>query len=520
MKKMPVAHVLKRAELADSRKDLWRSIYEECYEFALPQRNLYSGQYEGKTPGQHKRARVFDSTAINSTQRFANRIQSGLFPPYRKWMQLTPGSDIPKDRRKEVADALDIYSDKFFEILRQTNFDLAISEMLLDMAVGTGVMLIMPGDKDTPVRFTAVPQYLVSFEEGQHGTVDNVYRKLRVKGEAITTQWKDAKIPADLQVKIDRKPEEEIDLLEATIFNYSTGAVCYYVLEPKGKNELVYRELKKSSPWVVGRYMKVAGEVYGRGPLVNALPDIKTLNKVKELLLKNASISVAGVYTAADDGVLNPATIKIAPGAIIPVARNGGPQGESLRPLRSGGDFNVSQLVINDLVNAIKKMLLDDTLPPDTMSARSATEVAERMKELAQNIGPAYGRLITEVMQPIVRRTMEVLDEMGIIDFPLKVDGTEVKVVPTGSLAQAQNMQEVNDVLQFVQVAGQVGLGAQLAINQEELADYLADRLGVPSYLINSKEQRQAIMAQMAQAAQMAQTAQQGGAEQPQAQEV
>ncbi len=70
-----------------------------------------------------------------------------------------------------------------------------------------------------------------------------------------------------LQVKIDRKPEEEIDLLEATIYNYSTGAVCYYVLEPKGKNEIVYRELKKSSPWVVGRYMKVAGEVYGRGPL-------------------------------------------------------------------------------------------------------------------------------------------------------------------------------------------------------------------------------------------------------------
>lgn len=507
MSKMSVREVLKRSELADARKDLWRSIYEECYEFALPQRNLYSGHYEGKTPGQNKRARVFDSTAINSTQRFANRIQSGLFPPYRKWMQLTPGSEIPANKRKQVADALDIYSDKFFEILRQTNFDLAISEMLLDMAVGTGVMLIMPGDEDVPVRFTAVPQYLVAFEEGQHGVVDNLYRKLRVKGEAITTQWKDAKIPPQLQAKIDRKPEDEVDLLEATIHDYARRTVSYYVIDPKSKEELVYRVLKKSSPWVVGRYMKVAGEVYGRGPLINALPDIKTLNKVKELLLKNASISVAGVYTAADDGVLNPATIKIAPGAVIPVARNGGPQGESLRPLRSGGDFNVSQLVINDLVNAIKKMLLDDTLPPDTMSARSATEVAERMKELSQNIGPAYGRLITEVMQPIVRRTMEVLDEMGILDFPLRIDGTEVKVVPTGSLAQAQNMQEVNDVLQFVQVATNVGLGAQLAIKQDALADYLADRLGVPSYLLNSKEEREQIAAQLAEAAQ----AQMGG---------
>ena len=76
---------MKRAEKADARKDQWRSIYEECYEFALPQRNLYSGFYDGKSPGQDKMARVFDATAINSTQRFANRIQSALFPPYRNW---------------------------------------------------------------------------------------------------------------------------------------------------------------------------------------------------------------------------------------------------------------------------------------------------------------------------------------------------------------------------------------------------------------------------------------------------
>ena len=67
-------------------------------------------------------------------------------------------------------------------------------------------------------------------------------------------------------------------------------------------------------------------------------------NKTLELLLKNASLAIAGVYTAADDGVLNPATLKIIPGAIIPVARNGGPQGESLRPLPRAGDFNVSAI--------------------------------------------------------------------------------------------------------------------------------------------------------------------------------
>ena len=80
--------VMKRADLAQRRSDQWRNLYEECYEFALPQRNLYDGNFEGGTVGQPKMERVFDSTAINSTQRFANRLQSTLFPPYRNWCRL------------------------------------------------------------------------------------------------------------------------------------------------------------------------------------------------------------------------------------------------------------------------------------------------------------------------------------------------------------------------------------------------------------------------------------------------
>ena len=65
----------------------------------------------------------------------------------------------------------------------------------------------------------------------------------------------------------------------------------------------------------------------GRGPCLYALPDIKTLNKVTELTLKNASISIGGVFTAVDDGVLNPQTISITPGAVIGVSSNGGARG-------------------------------------------------------------------------------------------------------------------------------------------------------------------------------------------------
>lgn len=492
--------IIKRQLKADARKEEWRQIYEECYEYALPQRNLYDGYYEGKTPGRNKMVRVFDATAINSTQRFANRIQSALFPPYRAWCELNPGNNIPEDRRREIREALEIYTERMFDVVRQTNFDLAMSEFLLDLCVGTAVMLIQPGDEDAPVRFVPVPQYLVSLEEGPHGTVDNVYRKLRIRGEAIQRQWPDADIPARLQKEIEESPDKEIELIEATVFNVDEDVYCYHLIWQKDKmgDELVYRTMTVS-PWIVARFMKVPGEVYGRGPLVTALPDIKTLNKVKELVLKNASIAVSGVYTAADDGVLNPQSIQIVPGAIIPVARNGGPQGESLRPLRSAADFNTSQLVINDLVSSIKRMLFDDSLPPDNMSARSATEIVQRMKELSQNLGSAYGRLITEVLTPIVRRVLYVMDEMNIIDLPLSVDGMEVKVVPTSPLAQAQNLDDLEKVLQFGQIAAQFGQIGQMAVNQEEMLEYIAVKMGVPQSLLTTPEQREQMIQQMQQ---------------------
>lgn len=510
MARISPQEILKRQEKADARKEEWRTIYEECYEFALPQRNLYDGNYEGKSVGQSKMARVFDSTAINATQRFANRIQSALFPPYRAWCTLEPGDDIPPDRKAEIREALQIYTQRMFSVVRQTNFDLAISEFLLDLCVGTAVMLIQPGDEDAPVRFIPVPQYLVSLEEGPHGTIDNVYRKLRIRGEAIQRQWPDADIPARLQQEIDKKPEAEIDLIEATVFNVDEDIYCYHLIWPKDKmaEELVYRTMKVS-PWIVARFMKVPGEVYGRGPLVTALPDIKTLNKVKELVLKNASLAVSGVYTAADDGVLNPQTIRIVPGAIIPVARNGGAQGESLRPLRSATDFNTSQLVINDLVMNIKKMLYDDSLPPDNMSARSATEIVQRMKELSQNLGSAYGRLITEAMTPLVRRILEVMDQMDIIDLPLEVNGLQVRVVPTSPLAQSQNMDDMDAVLQFAQIAQAFGPAGQMAINQEEMLTYIAEKMGVPQTLLNSPEEKEMIMQQMQDQAAQAQQMQQ-----------
>lgn len=509
MARLNPKQIMEREAKAQARKDEWRSVYEDCYKFALPQRNLYNGYYEGGVAGQNKMTNVFDSTAIHATQRFANRIQAGLFPPYKKWCRLETGSMIPADRKADAQSALDAYTEIMFDTLRQTNFDLAMGEFLLDLAVGTAVMMIMPGDETTPIRFTPVPQYLVAFEEGPFGNIDNVFRKLRLKAEAIPQEYPDAQISQQLQDVIDQSPSKEIDLVDAVIYDTDRAVFCYHVIWPQTQQELVYRTMR-SNPFVVARYMKASGEIYGRGPLVTAIADIKTLNKTLELVLRNASIAVAGVYTAADDGVLNPQNVQIKPGAIISVARNGGPQGASLVPLARASDFNVSQIVINDLRMNIKKVLMDDTLPPDNMSARSATEIAERTRELATNLGSAFGRLINETMIPIVTRVLYVMDTQGLIDLPLRVNGQEVKVAPVSPLAQAQKLQEVNDAMQYAQIAMSMGVQGAATVSIQRLLEFVADRMGIDSKILATGEEQMQFLQAMQQQAMQAQAAEQG----------
>ena len=152
------------------------------------------------------------------------------------------------------------------------------------------------------------------------------------------------------------------------------------------------------------------------------------------------------------------------------------------------------------------------------MSARSATEINAKLSELSQNLGSAFGRLISETMFPIVRRSLELMDEMGMIDLPLKVNGLEVQVVPVSPLAMANNAEKLQEVMQFMQIAQSLGPQGQTLIKMEAVGDYIADQLGIPAQLRTTPQERQAIQQQMMQMAQMA-AEQQGMVEQPQAAE-
>lgn len=488
--------LLKRADKAWERKVNWDDTYRDAYKFALPQRDLY----DRPRPGQVKGDEVFDSTAVTATARFANRMQSGLTPPFRKWAALKPGPLVPPDRKDELAKQLEEITEKLFAVIDISNFNTAINEFYLDLCAGTAVMFVEEGDDKTPVYFHAAPQIQVALEEGPRGRVDGVFRKHKIAARNIEKQWRDAKLPTALAEKVRDNPDTEIVLKEATFYDSDQDGYLYDVLWPDNKESILRkRRVYAENPWIVTRWIKAANEVQGRGPLLYALPDIKTLNKLVELILKNASLDVSGVYTAVDDGVVNPHHVRFVPGAVIPVGRNGGSLGPSLAPLPRSGDFDVAQLEREDLRMGIKKALFDNTLPRDAGPVRSATEILERTRELADDIGAAFGRLMLELVQPLIQRVMGIMFRKGLIETDVKITGSLVQVQVVSPLAMQQNTEEVKTVFDWLQLIAGMGpemmlLGAKV----ENVPSWAGRKLGVPEKLMRDETERDAMQAQIA----------------------
>ena len=96
------------------------------------------------------------------------------------------------------------------------------------------------------------------------------------------------------------------------------------------------------------------------------------------------------------------------------------------------------------------------------------------------------------------------MDQRGIIDLPLKVNGLEVKISPVSPLAMAQNMDEIQAIMQYAQIAQQAGPQGQMSIKPDVMLDYIADKLGVPQKIRTTPEERQLMQQQMAAVAQQA----------------
>lgn len=501
---------LKKYEKAKHHRQNFVDLFEECYEYALPQRESF--YYEAA--GQRRDDKIFDETAVVGVQEFASRLQQGLVPNFARWADFTAGSEVPTESRDEVNNELDEVTDYVFEVIQNSNFGQEVHESFMDLAVGTGVLSVAEGDALNPVVFSAIPLPHVVLDSGPDDRIDHVYRERMVRYSDIPLMYRKAKLSSKLTDKITRSPDEKTRVLEVVCKDYSKRneeAYLFYAIEC-GLGETIASESYSgvgSNPFICFRWSKCSGEIYGRGPLINALSAIKTTNLTIELILENAQMAISGIYQMDDDGVVNPDTINLVPGTVIPKAA--GSMG--LQPIRAAGSFDVANLVLSDMRLNIKRALYNDMLGNPDRTPASATEVAERMADLSRRIGSAFGRLQAELVQPVLQRVVYILKKQGRIELPT-INGREIKVRSVSPLAQAQANQDITSVARFLElVQGRFGPEiTNILINSEETAVYLAKKFGVPDNLIRDLNERQQLVQMAQQYAQQQQQIQQQAA--------
>lgn len=496
---MSYESMMRRITAAEGNKELWRSVHDECYEFFLPQKNIF----DNPTPGEQKDEKVFDSTAQDSLADYASRMEAQLVPPGRNWMKLESGTEVREDEKDQVNQQLENITKILFDHITSSNFSSQINEAFLDLGISTGALICEEGDGiQSGLRFRAVPLAELILEKSTRGIVDTVWRKLTIPAADFPHIFPHVQeMPDDLQKDIVEKPESEWSFIEGVALNPNQKTYTNMLISEKHKSFL-YEAEEESSPWIVFRESTTSGEVYGRGRAMRCLSDTKTLNLLMRDYLRSMEIHGNPTYLAVDDGVINPNTSTLTPGTINVVGA-----ADSITALPTSGSPEIVMDLISRLQDSIRRTMLSKPFGNiEETPVRTATEMSIRNSDLAQTSMSASGRIQNELLERIVARCVYILSKAGKLP-PFKVNGKEAAIKFTSPAAKIQDETDLAATLRFMEIMQSLPPELlYMTINVDEIPKEIANFLGINNNLILTKaeqlqkkqemEQQQAMMAE------------------------
>jgi hypothetical protein len=244
-------------------------------------------------------------------------------------------------------------------------------------------------------------------------------------------------------------------------------------------------------PYMVGRRAKGSGEVYGRSEAMNALGDIKGANQITKSTLALAQL-IANPTMLADENLRGRDTL--LPGGRIYVAN----KDQVFAPVGIGANYPIAtdreervDNIINEHFNIGMYLMLQQA-----QGQMTAREVIERMGEKAAVLGYITGRYNSEILQPIIKRTFNLLYRAGRLPPPPQIvadSKTEggLDIVFQGFLAQIQQRyyqtSGINASLAYIQAITQIyGPEAEALdiVDQDELMREGLESAGCPARII------------------------------------
>lgn len=501
-----------RAALASDRSSFdahWR----ELGDFLMPRRTRFSASDRNR--GDKRNQNIIDSTGRFAARTLSSGLHAGLTSPARPWMKLTtPDPELAAFGPVKVW--LHEVSRRMLTLFATTNLYNVLPIVYGDMGVfGTAAMSIV---QDTPDLFRSYSYPIGTFTLGQDArgmvttfcrdyerTVRQVVEEFAVAPDGRSIDWSVVssivknlwdrglyESPVAVTWLVKPNDYQSTKRLEA---KYLPWTSCYF--ETNSQDPKFLRESGfKTFPILAPRWDITGEDTYGTdSPGMTALPDVKQLQIMQKR--KGQVIQKVVDPPLAGPPSLRTQKTSLLAGDITYVDVREGMQGlKPIHEVRLEGlqhltadigevQYRIQRAFYEDLFLMLARS--DDRLGADRPTAR---EIEERHEEKLLALGPVLERTNDELLDPLVDRVFQIMDDAGL--FPPPPDdlvGVDLKVEYISILSQAQKLVGVSGQDRFLQSAlGMVEAFPEVRhkINIHQAMDNYGEMLGVDPRIVRS----------------------------------
>ena len=486
-------YIRKRLDKLEADRGTWESHWQEILDYVMPRKAEITFL---RSRGEKRTEVLFDSTAITANNLLAASLQGTLTSPSLPWFSLKLRDD-DANKIRDVQIWLEDTARRMYAVFNESNFNTEVHEMYLDLcSVGTSAIFVEEANEgflQGGLHFNTlhIAEYFI--QENSTGRVDTLYRKYKMTARQAVQEFGEDNVGTKIKEAVKAKPDTQFNFIHAveptpdyersvgmkakTKLPFHSCHVCFedkMVVRVGGYNEF---------PYLVPRWSKATGEIFGRSPSYNALPDIKTLNKAVEIGLKAWAKAIDPPLLVTDDGVIG--RVRMTPGGITVVRSD-----TAIKPLQIGSNWQITDLKENQLRTAIRQAYYSDQLQLQEGPQMTATEVQVRYELMQRLLGPTLGRFQTEFLNPLIERVFGImLRSDALTPRPSEMEGMNMDIEYVGPLARSQRMEEAIAVERLYQLAMQVvqvDPTVMDVIDHEQAIRMRATLLGVPKTVLRS----------------------------------
>ena len=482
------------------KRSTWESHWQEVADVMLPRKAEITRQ---RARGDKRSTQIFDATAVHALELLAASLHGMLTSSANRWFSLR-FKETGLNDSDEAKEWLEDATKRMYDVIAKSNFQQEIFECYHDLiAFGTSCLMIEEDQEDV-LTFSARHIKEIYIQENRKGYVDTLYRRFKMSAQATVEKFGIENVSKEIVNVLKKAPFDDIDLVhvirprldfdpqkqdkanmpfQSIYFEYGSG----HVISVGGFKE---------NPYVIPRYLKASTEQYGRSPGMNALPDVKVLNKMVEHSLKAAAKQIDPPLLIPDDGMLAP--IRMSPGSIN-YYRSG--SRDRIEPLNINANTAVTLNTENQRRDAINKMFHIDQLVVTENRNMTATEVLQRQEEKMRILGPVLGRLQSELLSPLVTRVFNImLRNQLFMPSPDILTQQELNIEYVSPMALAQRGQELQSLMKGLELFGSLAQTMPVMdyIDEDGLVKQIISILGLPAKVIKSDAQVQQLRAERA----------------------